>query len=190
MNRNLHEKPRAVTLDEYKCLSISALKRAGYLEPTEQGKARAGVVTVSDYYGHTAQIQVAAMVNDERQVIAVAYTYGGEPMAYKIALQYVPSNLPTHGNTGYYYFVCPATGNRCRKLYLYGGSFVSQKAFKAPNFWQTLSKGTRTFAAPSARVMLPDLIRHEMGNPKHRKETYRGKPTPYGRKLAKWKAKL
>lgn len=189
-NRNLGGKLNAVTLDEYKCLSISTLKRLGYLEPVPLGKTRAGVVSVADYYGHAAQIQVAASVNDENQVIALAYSCDGEPRAYKIPLEFVPSNLPNHENTGYYYFVCPATGNRCRKLYFVNGYFVSRKAFKAPYFWQTLSASTRTFSNPSARVLLPDLIRHEMGNPKHRKTTYRGKPTPYGRKLAKWKAKL
>lgn len=191
INRNLNEKPRAVALDEYRCLSISNLKRLGYLEPTEKGKARAGVVSWKNTNGDTtATIQVAAMVNDENGVIAVAYNYGGELRTYKIQLEFVPSNLPNHENTGYYYFVCPATGNRCRNLYFVDGYLVSRKAFKAPYFWQTLSASTRTFSNPSARVLLPDLIRHEMGNPKHRKETYRGKPTPYGRKLAKWKAKL
>lgn len=190
LNRNLSEKPRAVQLDEYRCLNLSDLKRLGFLEPVEKGKARAGVVSWERNGNTTAQIQVAASVNDENGVIAVAYTYGDEQRAYKIQLEFVPSNLPTHENTGYYYFICPATGNRCRKLYMVNGYFVSRKAFKAPYFWQTLSASTRTFSDPSARVLLPELIRQEMGNPKHRKKTYRGKPTPYGRKLAKWNAKL
>ena len=176
-------------IDDYKCLSISDLKRKGLLEPTEQGKARAGVLTWTNSDGDTtAKIQVAAMVSDKEQVIAVAYTYGGELRTYKIDLLFTPSNLPNHGNTGYYYFLCPETLERCRKLYLVNGKFVSRKAFHALYFWQSLSRGDRTLSG-SARLLLPDLIQHEMGNPRYRKTTYRGKPTPYGRKLAKWKAK-
>lgn len=177
-----------VLIDEYKSLNISTLKRAGFLEPVPDGKARAGVVTVSDYWGHTAQIQVAAKVTGKENVIAVAYTHGGELMAYKIELQFTPSNLPTHGNTGYYYFICPATAERCRKLYLVNGTFVSRKAFKALYFWQSLSHATRTLQ--TAGAMLPDLIRHEIGSPYHRKKTYRGKLTPYGKKVARWAGKL
>ena len=189
-NRNRDGGTTTALLDDYKRLTISQLKRAGFLEPVPVGKAWAGVVTVSNYWGHTAQIQVGAMVSDKEKVIAVAYTYGGEQRAYKIRLDFTPSNLPNHANTGYYYFICPATGNRCRKLYLVGGYFVSRHAFKALNFWQTLSKSTRTFSNPAAQILARDIMAHEMGSPRYRKETYRGKPTPYGRKLAKWKAKL
>ena len=175
-------------IDEYKTLNISTLSRAGFLEPVPPGKARKGVVTVSDYWGHTAKIEGAGVVRENRQFIAVAYTHGGNLRAYTIELQFTPSNLPTHGNTGYYYFLCPETGQRCRKLYLVNGTFVSRKAFKALYFWQAASHKCRTLQ--TAGVLLPDLIRHEIGNPKHRKRTYRGKLTPYGRKLARWAAKI
>ena len=158
-----------ILIDEYKRLNISTLKRAGFLEPVPDGKAIKGVVTVSDYWGHTAQIEVAGSVSATRQVIAVAYHYGGNLRAYKIQLQFAPSNLPNHRNTGYYYFICPETGELCRKLYLVNGQFMSRKAFKALYFWQSLSHNCRTLQ--TAGALLPDLIRHEIGSTAHRKKT-------------------
>ena len=98
-------------IDEYKTLNISTLSRAGFLEPVPPGKARKGVVTVSDYWGHTAKIEVAGVVRENRQFIAVAYTHGGNLRAYTIELQFTPSNLPTHGNAVIIISFAPKRGN-------------------------------------------------------------------------------
>lgn len=176
-------------IEDYKSLNISDLKRLGFLEPTEPGTERTGVITWTNSNGETtAKIQVAARVNDREQKVTVSYYYGDELRTYAIELLFTPSNLPNHGNHGYYYFLCPDTWERCRKLYLVNGTFVSRKAFKALYFWQTLSHKDRTLQ--TAGALLPELIRHETGNPRYRKRTYRGNLTPYGRKMRKWESKL
>lgn len=123
-----------------------------------------------------AQITIVARMGDAHPSIAVFYSYYGESKAYKIQLDFTPSNLPDHADTGYYYFICPVTGNRCRKLYLVNGQFMSRKAFRPLYPIQTMSRQSRA----GYRVIDKWLrIDDEERASRYRKTHYRGNPTPY-----------
>ena len=179
-------------IDDYRCLDISKLKKWGYLTPDPNTAFKQGVITWERMGETVAQISIGVCMSSASPSIAVIYTYNGTPKRYKIQLQYIPSNLPDRANTGYYYFVCPVTGYLCRKLYLVNGVFMSRRAFR-PLYWaQTMSRKQRAFNSLMEwdALLLVSLMEKELGDPYHRKETYRGKPTPYGRRVARWNRKL
>lgn len=99
----------------------------------------------------------------------------GEPYQGEIKVEQRESNLGIGGY--YYYFLCPETGRRCRYLYLYGGKFVSRFAIPKVAY---PSQEYRSKLARSLDVLLnvSDLVERRYG-----KEHYRGKLTPYGKKL-------
>jgi hypothetical protein len=94
----------------------------------------------------------------------------------------VPSNL---GKGVVWYFVCPHTGKRCRKLYLADTYFYHRSAFKGCMYEkQTLSKRTRNWDKHFSYLYLTDKIYQQI-NAKHFKKTYSGKPTKKYLKLTK-----
>lgn len=99
----------------------------------------------------------------------------GEPYQGEIMVEQRDSNLGVGGH--YYYFLCPETGRRCRYLYLYGGRFVSR--FAIPRAAYPCQR-YRSSLAKSLDVLLnvSDITEKRYG-----KEYYRGKLTPYGKKL-------
>ena len=116
-----------------------------------------------------------------------SYEYNGETHTYDVALRWKRSNLNPESEHGYYYFVCPETGNLCRKLYLVGGRFVSRRAFRALYPVQTYSKKYRSDTrAWRDFVAVDDLV----FNQRFRREYYRGRITPYGRKVEKLARRL
>ena len=59
--------------------------------------------------------------------LTISYKTGqGEVVRQQIKLIHQPSNL---GRGKVWYFICPQTGGKCRKLYRMGRYFYSQKAF-------------------------------------------------------------
>lgn len=84
------------------------------------------------------------------------------------------SNL---GKGRIWYFLCPETNKRCRKLYLIGGYFLHREAFKGC-MYESQSKSKNDILL-SKRVgsyfALSDL--YEELNRKYFKRTYNGKPT-------------
>lgn len=177
------EKP---IIDDYLRLRIADLKRLGLLP--QRGKTARGVVSWER--GTTAaKITVGVTYpQDGEPSMAFAYTYDGELRAYKVELEFAPSNLSS--KYGYYYFVCPKTGERCRNLYLVNGYFVSRKAF-SPLYWtQAMSRRQRSMEQLCDLIMYKDIARQELEPSRYRRITYKGKLTPYGRKVARINAKL
>ena len=174
-------------ITDYRCLNISKLKEWGYLENDPKTTFKTGVISWERYGETVAQITVSVRMGEAEQSVAVLYSYNGEKKAYVIQLDFAPSNLPNHSNTGYYYFVCPVTGERCRKLYLVGGVFMCRRAFRPLYAQQTMSKATRAqYAVIDSWMKIDDL--EKAG--KRRKLHYRGKPTPYQNKLSKYYSRV
>lgn len=167
-----------MTIDRYLSLSVSDCKRLGFLRPNAicSGSiqwTRGGAVIASVGFGTlTTGVPVARF----------SYEADGVQMAYDVALRWKRSNLNPDSTDGYYYFVCPETGNLCRKLYLVGGRFVSRRAFHALYRCQTYSKKYREDTRAWRALMDADDL---VFSQRYRRETYRGKPTPYGRKVDK-----
>jgi len=169
-------------ITNYYCLDVSKLSKWGYLKPSPGTAYKSGVVTWTRDGEVAAQIAISVRIDETEQNVRVAYLYGGQKKIYHIELIYTPSNLPDHEGAGYYYFLCPATGKRCRKLYLVDGYFVSRRAFRPLYPDQLLSRSARASLYYFDQWQKIDELE---GARKWRKTHYRGEPTPYSRKLTK-----
>ena len=86
----------------------------------------------------------------------------------------VPSNL---GKGVIWYFVCPHTGKRCRKLYLADTYFYHREAFKGCMYEkQTQSKKSRYLDKTIGAYFKSDQL-YEQLYKKNFKKQYAGKPT-------------
>lgn len=171
-----------MTIDRYLTLSIGDCKRLGFLRPgvTTVGRIEwkndAGVIASVGFSTKTQGVPVASF----------SYEHNGTPRAYDVALRWKRSNLNPGTEHGYYYFVCPVTGSLCRKLYFVHGQFVGRKAFNALYEDQTFSKKQRR----NRRAWRDLLAVDDLISRPYRRETYRGRLTPYGRKVEKLAARL
>lgn len=171
-----------MTIDEYLCLSVTDCKRLGYLRPNTYAT---GSIQWKRGGGVIASVGIAAKTTGV-PTVRFSYEANGVPMAYDVALRWKRSNLDADGEHGYYYFVCPVTGALCRKLYLVGDRFVGRKAFHALYEKQTLSHKQRRLTGTWRDLYALDDLTFQP----HRKETYRGRLTPYGRKVDKLARRL
>ena len=172
----------AKTIDRYISLSVTDCKRLGYLRP-----ASVCVVVVRWTQGgdEVAAVHLRTDTVAAEPSAVLRYTYRGTTVEVPVALRFKASNLKP--NTGYYYFVCPDTGQPCRKLYLVEGKFVSRAAFRPLYEQQTLSRQARQDgnAWLFGYAKLENLLAE-----KYRRYTYRGKLTPYGRRCEKLNARV
>jgi hypothetical protein len=152
-------------------LHISKLKGWGYLTP---GQIKSGTLDWSRNGNLTGSISIRANTLSERPYIELDYKYRDEPRNYKVYLTSTPSNL----NKGeIWYFICPQTNKRCRKLYSIGGCFFHREAFKGCLYeTQTQSKKYRALEKTLGVYFKSDELYSELYK-KNFKKTYAGKPT-------------
>lgn len=94
--------------------------------------------------------------------------------AYIVRLVSVPSNL---GKGLIWYFLCPQTNKRCRKLYSIGGYFLHREAFSGCMYdCQTKSKYYRKLDRMLGPYFRINRL-YEQLHSKHFKTHYAGKPT-------------
>lgn len=103
----------------------------------------------------------------------IVYSCGDAHYNYIINIAAQPSNL---GLGDCYYFVCPEKGVLCRKLYFYKGMFVSRQAIPKAVYDSQMDKSGGGFK------MLLSILDVMQPN---RKEYYKGRITPYGKKMQK-----
>ena len=157
-------------------ISVHKLSKWGYFNNYD----RPGSLRWSRNGKETSSIGV--FVSAENNYIELKYLRSAtnEKVNYKVYLIDEQSNL---GKGKVYYFICPITGNRCRKLYLYGKYFMSRKAI--PNAMyesQTRSKRWRQWEKTYGKLFKQDKWFKEI-NSKHFKKYYNGKPTKRYKKL-------
>ena len=152
-------------------ISISKLKEWGYLAP---GKIKRGTIDWSRNGNPTGSISIRVNTQSEQPYIELDYKYRDEPRNYKVFLTSTPSNL----NRGeIWYFLCPQTNKRCRKLYSIGGYFLHRKAFNGCMYEsQTQSKKYRQLDKTLGVYFKSDNLYSELYK-KHFKKSYAGKPT-------------
>lgn len=164
-------------IDNYIRLSVTACKRLGYFTP----KAKAsGVVTWTQGTEVVASVGLETNLTGTVPYAVLTYNYKGTPVRTELTLRFRPSNLKA--GTGYYYFVCPVTGLSCRNLYLVNGKFVGRMAFRPLYRTQAERIGSRNGSLAFLRAY---WAYEDMINEPRRRLTYRGKPTPYGRRVEK-----
>lgn len=122
--------------DECLKFDISFLKRHGYLQP---GNLKSGFCSWSRNNDKIGSIGFKVSTIDE-PYIELNYQSNGTPIKTRIILVAIPSNIR---NGKIWYFICPTTGKRCRKLYLNNGYFTHREAFTGMYKIQTESHISR-----------------------------------------------
>lgn len=165
--------------DEALQIDISKLKEWGYLNPEQ---IRSGTLIWSRNGNKTGSISINVNTTKEQPFIELDYKYKNEPRKYKIDLVSVPSNL---GKGEVWFFLCPQTYKRCRKLYSIGGYFLHREAFSGCRYEsQTHSKKWRQIEKIYGCYFDIDKNYEKLFS-KHFKRTYNGKPTKRYLKLMK-----
>ena len=152
-------------------IDISKLKGWGYLDPKQ---IKSGTLNWSRNGNPTGSISIQVNTHSEQPYIELDYKYRDEPRNYKVYLTSTPSNL----NKGkIWYFICPQTKKRCRKLYSIGGYFLHREAFNGCMYeTQTQSKKNRQLDKTLGAYFKSDNLYSELYK-KNFKKTYAGKPT-------------
>lgn len=157
--------------DEALQISISKLKEWEYLKPHQ---TKSGTLNWSKNGNETGSISIYGNTNSPKPYIELDYKYRGEPRNYKVYLTSTPSNL----NRGeIWYFLCPQTNKRCRKLYSIDGYFLHREAFNNCMYSSQIdSKRYRLLKNTIEQSFLIDTFYSEIYK-KHFKQSYAGKPT-------------
>ncbi|MGP1991873.1 hypothetical protein D9V96_008305 [Zobellia laminariae] len=156
-------------------INIKKLKELGYFEANTH-KTGNLVWTTNNWRGTTERGKISITVNliAIRPYIELNYILNGEPIKYKVMLETQPSNL---GKGLVWYFLCPNTLKRCRKLYCIGGYFYHRDAFKSCMYEsQTQTKKWRNMEKVYGCYLDIDDTYHQLYK-KHFKKYYKGKPT-------------
>lgn len=165
--------------DECKTISLTALKKWGYLV---QGQWKSGTIKWSRNGVQTSSIGIIVNMCDSNPHVELNYKYNDEPVNYKIPLLPGPSNL---GKGVVWYFSCPKTGKRCRKLYLISTYFLHRAAFSGCFYEkQTYSHRNRDLFRAFESLSSIDKA-YETLHTKYFKSNYAGKPTKRYSKLIK-----
>ena len=169
-------------LDRCHTVSIGDMKRWGSLNP---GQWRNGSVYWERGVERVASVGYTAFISPEpgQAYIQFNYSYDGEPVQWRVPLLSVPANI---GKGLVWFFRCPVTGTRCKKLHLIDGRFMHRSAVRGAMYKrQTQSKKWRTLSRCFDAYDIGAAVLEEMQKP-YFKEEYRGKPTRrYDRLLRK-----
>ncbi len=166
-------KPRTfpTLYDELKTVSISFLAKHGYLKPNQW---KGGSINWSRNGNNTGSISIKVCTQPENSFIELDYNCNKSPINYRVQLISTPSNL---GKGVVWYFVCPYTGKRCRKLYLADTYFYHRSAFRGCMYEkQTYSKKNRLYFR-QLQILFDEENDLCKSNKKHNKTFYKGKPT-------------
>lgn len=166
--------------DFCKQLSVTDLKRWKYLESDTIKK---GFVTYTSFDYQSFKISILVDTELNNPFLEIGYTLNETYNKYRVYFQLVPSNL---GKGFVWYFVCPRSGKRCRKLYFINSLFVHRNANKT-GVYQTQTLGTkdkiliRQFDKTTKAHKAIELL-----NSKHFKRYYLGRPTKRYIQLLNW----
>jgi hypothetical protein len=158
-------------LDEAKQVSITKLKEFGYMAPDS---FKSGRLIWSRRGQEIGSINIFVDMQ-ESPYAELSYNYNKEEQVrYKVDLVSVASNL---GRGRIWYFVCPYTGKRCRKLYSAGKYFLHRDAYPHAMYeCQTYSKKGRMIDKVCKIMNGSDRLYSELHS-KHFKTHYADKPT-------------
>lgn len=110
--------------DECLAISISDLKRLGYLH---SGQWKTGSINWNRNGERIASISISVDMAATSGNVVFDYKSNGKPVKYTVELVTALSNL----NNGWvWFFVCPRTGKRCRKLHLVDTYFFHRSAWR------------------------------------------------------------
>jgi hypothetical protein len=147
------------------------LTKHGYLKPNQ---LKAGLVHWRRNGENIGSISIKVCTYNENPFIEFDYKYNQQSVKYRVQLVSALSNL---GKGFVWYFVCPSTGKRCRKLYLADTYFYHRSAFTSCMYEkQTQSKKSRYLDKTLGVYFETDQL-YEQLYKKNFKKSYAGKPT-------------
>ena len=163
--------------DEEKQISITWLKQLGFIK---KGVWRAtGPLRWTRAGSPSGSVTATVTRTDGGGSLQLDYLSGGKPISYSVRIEARPSNL---GIGQVLYFVCPATGQRCRIIYGLGDYFLSRKAYPSAMYSsQTRSKRWRDLE----RVFKALDSENDPFRKKYSRTHYKGQPT---RRFKRWLA--
>ena len=157
--------------DEVKTVSIFFLTKHGYLKSNQ---LKAGSIHWSRNGENLGSISIKVCTYSESPYLEFDYKCNKAPINYRAKLVSAPSNL---GKGVVWYFICPKTGKRCRKLYLADTFFYHRSAFNGCMYEkQTQSKKSRYLDKTLGEYFRTDQLFEQLYK-KNFKKTYAGKPT-------------
>ena len=144
--------------DEALQISITKLKEWAYF----QGNSiKTGTLVWSTNGRTTGRISILVNMFQDEPYVELSYHYNEEPRRYKVALVSVPSNI---GKGKIWYFLCPSTQKRCRKLYSIDGYFLHREAFNGCMYQsQTRSKHSRAIDKKFGAIYNYEKLQAELG---------------------------
>jgi len=128
----------------------------------------------------TGSISIVVNTQAESPYFELDYKCNDKPIKYQVQLVSTPSNL---GKGIVWFFICPRSGKRCRKLHLADTYFYHRSAFRGCMYEkQTYSHNNRTLYKKWDQLFSTDKVYEQLYS-KHFKKFYAGKPTKQYLKL-------
>ena len=158
--------------DECRIISISDLRKWKYLE---LNTIKSVTITWRNEYDEvTSRLPIQIIMNENKTVVILNYKCNDNSYNYEIQLTSIPSNL---GKGVVWFFICPFTRKRCRKLHLLDERFIHRSAFPSGMYeCQTKSKKWRGWDKVYGSYYETDRLYEQLYS-KHFKKFYAGKPT-------------
>ena len=157
-------------VDDYLLIRVSTFTNKNFMRPNM-------LMTRGIYWnvqsGEKPEIKIGIDTSNGLEAHFI-YKVNDENREYIIPIVSVPSNL-SKGIV--YYFLCPRSGKKCRKLFLYNGWFMHREAIPNGMYWsQTHSKRWREIGKLFAMDAKRERAYEAMYKPYYKK-TYNGKIT-------------
>lgn len=127
-----------ITYEDCKSIEIKILKKNNYLQSNQINKC---IIRWYINEETTGRIQVIVNTMTDKPYVVLIYKLNEQSIEYKVQLVSERSNL---GLGEIWYFICPFTNKRCRKLYLLNKYFSHRNRCKEVFYEkQLLSKSNR-----------------------------------------------
>lgn len=151
--------------DEAKQIAIADLTRLGFLRPDAVAR---GPLRWMRGDKPSGEIAIIASLSD--RYIELSYNYGEKPIRYRVRLEAVPK----HFGGLEWYFICPTTLKRCKKLYGIGEYFLSRYAY--PSAMYSRQRESNTYRRLFSTYHLMRQIEDHL-NKRHARTSYNGNLT-------------
>ncbi len=157
--------------NDARCITISDLKKLNFIK--DNINKTASIRWANSKGIETGSILIQSKININLKVLIFDYKCNGKSFNYTIPLVTIPSNL---GKGKIWYFICPFTYKRCRKLHLIDCYFIHRTAIKGVYEKQIQSKKWRVLDNTFNDFFKIDDYYQELHS-KHFTKYYKGKPT-------------
>lgn len=156
--------------NELKTVSISTLGK-DYLKPNS---ITTGTVFWTRGSERVGSISVKSIMERDNPRIILSYNSNDVPVSYTVRLVSIPSNI---GKGVIWYFICPYTHKRCRKLYLNDGRFYHRNAFKDCMYETQTYSRQNVFLCRQWQKLIAKEKAYDKLYSKYFTKKYNGKPT-------------